>query len=123
MNEIKLNKTFQAAIVARDAAQAVVNAIDGGRAISQHNHSNLTTWPRNKQIKYLCELLELEIQDLAQAKLFREPGIPATELAESLGISPRTLYNWPGIGRTLRARRHDYQARSKGHSRLLGGEQ
>ena len=49
-------------------------------------------------------LLGITPEVYAQALLFTYPDMTAEELAEKVGVSRRTLYRWPGVGRTLRAR-------------------
>lgn len=61
--------------------------------------------PRKEQVKYLCELLGIEMQDLAFARLYRTPTMTAQQLAMQIGVTTRTLYRWPEVSRLLSKRR------------------
>ncbi len=55
-----------------------------------------------KQVEYLCELLGVDIQDLALAMAFR--GVSASKIANTLGIRRRTLYRWDKARKAITVR-------------------
>ena len=63
--------------------------------------SALETMPRKTQIKMLCSLTGIDIEDVAYLRLLKQPNLTANQLAIQMGVSVRTLYRWPNVKRLL----------------------
>jgi predicted DNA-binding protein (UPF0251 family) len=67
--------------------------------------ASLETMPRKEQIKLLCKLTGVSLEELAFARLYKNPQMTAQQLAIQMGVTRRTLYNWPEVARLLTKRK------------------
>ena len=65
------------------------------------NWKSIETMSRKEQIKYLCKLAGVSLEEFAFARLYKTPQMTAHELALQMGVTRQTLYNWPDVARLL----------------------
>ena len=68
--------------------------------ITRQLQGQSSTGPRPRP----CEQLGIKAEVHAMAILLTEPEIDPQSLADRVGVSRGSLYRWPTVGRTLRAR-------------------